>query len=101
MNTTDISVIYMLNASVWAQVRARVYEPVQNVTERSRNELVGNSDWLRVIESNAHTILRDGLAYDRCQVGLVTDMDGLEPLAEFDVHDRAQMSRELRNQFRA
>jgi hypothetical protein len=29
-----------------------------------------------VIENDARTILRDGLAYDRCQVGVVTDMLG-------------------------
>jgi cyanophycin synthetase len=40
-----------------------------------------------VIENDARTILRDGLAYDRCQVGVVTDMDGAENLAEFDIHD--------------
>ncbi|ABM60676.1 cyanophycin synthetase [Verminephrobacter eiseniae] len=66
--------------------------------QASHRLLMNNLVQAAVIESNAHTILRDGLAYDRCQVGLVTDMDGLEPLAEFDVHDRAQMSRVLRTQ---
>ena len=51
-----------------------------------------------VIENDARTILRDGLAYDRCQVGLVTDMDGMETLAEFDVHTQEQMTRVLRTQ---
>ena len=51
-----------------------------------------------VIESDARTILRDGLAYDRCQVGVVTDMDGVETLAEFDVHEQEQMTKVLRTQ---
>ncbi len=51
-----------------------------------------------VIENDARTILRDGLAYDRCQVGVVTDMDGLDTLAEFDVHEQSQMYKVLRTQ---
>jgi cyanophycin synthetase len=51
-----------------------------------------------VIENDARTILRDGLAYDRCQVGVVTDMDGKEGLAEFDVHEQEQMYKVLRTQ---
>ena len=51
-----------------------------------------------VIENDARTILRDGLAYDRCQVGVVTDMDGAENLAEFDIQNREQMTRVLRTQ---
>ncbi|MDA8522374.1 cyanophycin synthetase [Acidovorax sp. NCPPB 4044] len=51
-----------------------------------------------VIENDARTILRDGLAYDRCQVGVVTDMDGKDALAEFDVQDQDQMYKVLRTQ---
>ncbi len=51
-----------------------------------------------VIENDARTILQDGLAYDRCQVGVVTDMDGVEQLAAFDVHEQEQMTKVLRTQ---
>ncbi|MHB1114068.1 MAG: cyanophycin synthetase [Acidovorax defluvii] len=51
-----------------------------------------------VIENDARTILRDGLAYDRCQVCVVTDMDGAETLAEFDIQTREQMTKVLRTQ---
>ncbi len=51
-----------------------------------------------VIENDARTILQDGLAYDRCQVGVVTDMDGKEALATFDVHEQEQMFKVLRTQ---
>jgi cyanophycin synthetase len=51
-----------------------------------------------VIETSARAILRDGLPYDRCAVGVVTDLGGAEQLAEFDVHDAGQMARVLRTQ---
>lgn len=51
-----------------------------------------------VIENDARTILRDGLAYDRCLVGVVTDMDGVSTLADFDVHEQEQMTKVLRTQ---
>ncbi|WP_077035678.1 cyanophycin synthetase [Pelomonas sp. KK5] len=55
-----------------------------------------------VIENSAAAILRDGLAYDRCQVGVVTDMDGsiggLAGLAEYDVQDAAALYKVMRTQ---
>jgi len=51
-----------------------------------------------VIENSAASILRDGLAYDRCQVGVVTDMDGIATLAEFDVQDESQLYKVMRTQ---
>ncbi len=51
-----------------------------------------------VIENGAETILRDGLAYDRCQVGIVTDMEGAQQLAEFDIAAADQLSKVLRTQ---
>jgi cyanophycin synthetase len=51
-----------------------------------------------VMENGPVSILNDGLAYDRCTVGVVTDMDGVESLAEFDVHEQDQMTKVLRTQ---
>jgi len=55
-----------------------------------------------VIENRAASILRDGLAYDRCQVGVVMDMnmnlDTSAELAEFDVQDERQLYKVLRTQ---
>jgi cyanophycin synthetase len=51
-----------------------------------------------VIECGARAILRDGLPYDRCSVGVVTDLGGAEQLADFDVHDAEQVARVLRTQ---
>ena len=51
-----------------------------------------------VVENDARAILQDGLAYDRCTVGVVTDLDGWEALAHFDIHGAEQMPRVLRTQ---
>ncbi len=51
-----------------------------------------------VIQTTARSILDEGVAYDRCLVGVVTDMAGWEGLADHDVLDAAQMTRVLRTQ---
>lgn len=69
----------------------------------SHRLLVNRNVQAAVFENDARTILRDGLAYDRCKVGVVTDLDGADTLAEFDVEafgDSApeQMAKVLRTQ---
>ena len=66
--------------------------------EGAHRLLVSQMVQAAVIENDARAILQDGLAYDRCTVGVVTDMDGFEGLAEFDVHEPAQMTKVLRTQ---
>ncbi len=66
--------------------------------EGAHRLLVSQMVQAAVIENDARAILQDGLAYDRCTVGVVTDMDGFEGLAEFDVHEQAQMTKVLRTQ---
>jgi cyanophycin synthetase len=51
-----------------------------------------------IFETPASSILRDGLPYDRCEVGVVHDLDGHERLAEFDVVEREQMFKVMRTQ---
>ncbi|GAB1386276.1 cyanophycin synthetase [Melaminivora sp.] len=51
-----------------------------------------------VIQTTARSILDEGLAYDRCLVGVVTDMGGFEQLADHDITDISQMRRVLRTQ---
>lgn len=51
-----------------------------------------------VFENDAAAILRDGLPYDRCTVGIVTDLGGAEQLAEDDIRESEQMLRVLRTQ---
>lgn len=51
-----------------------------------------------VIENGAESILKDGLAYDRCQVGIVTDVRPSDQLAGYYVHDAEQLYNVLRTQ---
>lgn len=51
-----------------------------------------------VIENGAAAILDDGLAYDRCAVGVVTDLDDVHGLEGHDVHNVDQLYRVLRTQ---
>ena len=51
-----------------------------------------------VMENGAETILRDGLAYDRCHVGVVTDLGGAEHLGAFDIQESDQLFKVLRTQ---
>jgi cyanophycin synthetase len=51
-----------------------------------------------VVENDAAAILRDGLAYDRCDVGVVTDMGGIDALAHYDVQNADQLYKVLRTQ---
>ena len=51
-----------------------------------------------VLENGARTILQDGLVYDRCQVGVITDMEGASTLADYDISEPEQMLRVLRTQ---
>ncbi|WP_426190661.1 cyanophycin synthetase [Massilia sp. DWR3-1-1] len=51
-----------------------------------------------VFESNARRILAEGLAYDKCQVGIVTDVEGAAGLAEFYIHDADGVASVVRTQ---
>ncbi len=56
-----------------------------------------------VMENGPVSILNDGLAYDRCTVGVVTDLHGAEApvapaLAHHDIHASEQMFKVLRTQ---
>lgn len=51
-----------------------------------------------VFENGARTILAEGLAYDRCQVGIVTDLGDADEFAEFDIREPDQLYTVLRTQ---
>lgn len=51
-----------------------------------------------VFESNARMILSEGLVYDKCRVGVVTDCLGYEDLSEFYIHSAEQMPSVVRTQ---
>jgi cyanophycin synthetase len=62
--------------------------------------LINRSVQAAVFETTARMILTDGLAYDKCTVGVVTDMAGNPGLNEFyiDETDPGQMFKILRTQ---
>ncbi|KQP19254.1 cyanophycin synthetase [Pseudorhodoferax sp. Leaf267] len=66
--------------------------------EAGHRLLINRSIQAAVLENSPGSILRDGLAYDRCQVGIVTDLGGASQLADFDIQDSDQLSRVLRTQ---
>jgi cyanophycin synthetase len=66
--------------------------------EAGQRLLINRSVQAAVLENGAASILRSGLAYDRCQVGVVMDLSGRADLAEFDVMDDAQMFKVMRCQ---
>jgi cyanophycin synthetase len=51
-----------------------------------------------VFETPAEMILREGLPYDRCRVGVVTDVTGGDQLAEFYIEDDDQLAKVVRTQ---
>ena len=51
-----------------------------------------------VAENDARAILNDGLAYDRCHVGIVTDLTLDDSLHDHDVRETAQLFKVLRTQ---
>ena len=51
-----------------------------------------------VIENSGETIVSEGLAYDRCQVGVVTGIDAQAGIPDFDIASPEQMYTVLRSQ---
>ena len=51
-----------------------------------------------VLVNSARSILSEGVAYDRCQVGVVTNIIGAEGLDTFYIHDPDQVYNVLRTQ---
>jgi cyanophycin synthetase len=66
--------------------------------EAGQRLLINRTVQAAVFESNARMILTDGLAYDKCQVGVITDMAGHEALGEFYINDQDGMANVVRTQ---
>lgn len=66
--------------------------------EAGQRLLINRSVQTAVFESNARTILTEGLPYDRCLVGVVTDMRGVEELDQFYIKDMDAMANVVRSQ---
>ncbi|MFC0252981.1 cyanophycin synthetase [Massilia consociata] len=66
--------------------------------EAGQRILINRTVQTAVFESNARSILSEGLPYDRCLVGIVTDMEGLDDVAEFHIRDQDGMRNVIRSQ---
>jgi cyanophycin synthetase len=66
--------------------------------EAGQSLLINRSVQAAVIENSGRQILAEGLAYDRCSVGVVTDVAGFEALADFDIRTPEQMFNVIRTQ---
>jgi len=80
-----------LNARAISQRDATGVDAAQRI-------LINRNVETAVFESNARSILQQGLPYDRCSVGVVTDMDGIEDVAEFYIRDHDAMRNVIRSQ---
>ncbi|HEX9172102.1 MAG TPA: cyanophycin synthetase [Telluria sp.] len=66
--------------------------------EAGQRLLINRTVQAAVFESNARAILAEGLPYDRCSVGIVTDLDGAAALGEHYIRDDDDMVRVVRAQ---
>ena len=66
--------------------------------ESAQRLLVNRNVEAAVFENSGRLILAEGLAYDKCAVGVVTDSAGHEALDEFYIHGPEQMFNVLRTQ---
>ncbi|MDP1980453.1 cyanophycin synthetase [Undibacterium sp.] len=66
--------------------------------EAGQRLLINRSVQAAVFETNAKAMLSDGLAYDKCAVGVVTDLDGYADLGAFYIDNPDQMRKVLRTQ---
>jgi len=76
----------------------RVAAPTKDGWESGQRVLMNRNVTAAVIESTARSILDHGLSYDRCQVGVVTDVPIPQGLDDHYVRNQEQMSNVLRTQ---
>ena len=74
--------------------------PLDGLSEWETGErlLLNKSVEAGVFESSARMILAEGLAYDKCAVGVVTDVTGFEELGEFYIDSSDKLYNVLRTQ---
>ena len=66
--------------------------------DQSHRLLMNRDARAAVFENPASLILDDGLPYDRCHVGVVTDFEGWQALARHDVREADHLHKVLRTQ---
>jgi cyanophycin synthetase len=66
--------------------------------EAGQRLLINRTVQAAVFESNARAILAEGLPYDRCSVGVVTDLEGAAELGDHYIRDQDDMANVVRAQ---
>ncbi|QJE01101.1 cyanophycin synthetase [Massilia forsythiae] len=66
--------------------------------EAGQRLLINRTVQAAVFESNARTILESGLPYDRCRVGIVTDMGSIADVEHLYIRDRDALANVVRSQ---
>ena len=66
--------------------------------EDGQRLLINRTVQAAVFESDARMILTEGLAYDKCAVGIVTDLDGQADVADLYIRDLDAMYNVIRTQ---
>lgn len=66
--------------------------------EAGQRLLINRTLEAAVFEHSHRAILSEGLAYDRCTVGVVTDLQGLSELEEFYINDEDKLYNVVRTQ---
>jgi cyanophycin synthetase len=66
--------------------------------EGGQRLLINRAVEVAVFEHSSRMILSEGLAYDKCAVGVVTDVSGFESLAEFYIDDLDKLYSVVRTQ---
>ena len=66
--------------------------------ENARRVLMNREVQTAIIENGAHQLLCEGLAYERCEVGIITQIDWAEDLAAYKVYSHAERVKVYRTQ---
>ncbi|MFP5391497.1 MAG: cyanophycin synthetase [Gammaproteobacteria bacterium] len=66
--------------------------------EDGQRLLINRTIGCAVFENDARMMLAEGLAYDKCTVGVVTDLEGFDDLHEFYIRDEEAMASVIRSQ---
>jgi cyanophycin synthetase len=64
----------------------------------ARRVLMNRAVQAAVLENSPRAILSEGLAYDRCDVGVVTGIDRMQGVADFYVHETDHLANVMRTQ---
>jgi cyanophycin synthetase len=66
--------------------------------ENARRVLMNREVQTAIIENGAHQLLSEGLAYERCEVGIITQIDWAEDLDAYKIHSHAERVKVYRTQ---